>query len=212
MHLQIIIPNNKYYMKFKYWFLTEDSKKIPGLDTLIQHLKSSHPEVEDSLIQHIKDFIVNSGTPEIKIESFGPALAASLKDRVILNPSLFDYDLSFLLYVIFHEIAHQYQYQKHGFHNMWAYFKNEISTKDAVKVIRRIERVADQYAIGKLKQLQNKFNQKIDTSRLRSHYESMPDSMIASYLNVMKNQMKHEFFTHQDVVATNLYNSANRRK
>jgi hypothetical protein len=194
-------------MEFKFWFIKEETAptSVEGLDNLIQQIKKSHPKIQDSLINHIKQFILNSGTPKIEISNLRMALGASLKDRVIINSSVFSQSLSHILYVVFHEIAHQYQYKKHGFAEMFAYFKDEISTSEAVKILRKAENIADNYAIRKLKKLQ-KEGEQLDASKLYGYYAQMSDSMLANYIQMVKQELKGDDVSNPEKISQRLWN------
>jgi len=193
-------------MGFKNWFINEEAEpgNIPGLDNLILQLKKHH-NIADSLADKIKQFIINSGTPKIEIANLNMALGASLHDRVIINSSVFSRELSHILYVVFHEIAHQYQYKKHGFVEMFKYFEDELQTHEAVKILRKAENIADNYAIRKLKKLQ-KEGEKIITSGLYGFYAKMPDSSLASYIKMVKNNLKSDDVRNPEKISSTLWN------
>jgi RNA recognition motif-containing protein len=194
-------------MEFKHWFINEENAptSVEGLDNLIQQIKKSHPQIQESLINHIKQFIINSGTPKIEISNIRMALGASLKDRVIINSSVFSQSLSHILYVVFHEIAHQYQYKKHGFAEMFAYFKDQISTSEAVKILRTAENIADNYAIRKLKKLQ-KEGEQLDASGLYGYYAQMSDSILANYIQMVKQELKGDDVSNPEKISQRLWN------
>lgn len=193
-------------MQFKTWLINEEIRNVDGLDDVIERIKSRHPNIQDSLVAKIKEFVAESGVKKIQIKQFAlPALGASLIDRVLLNTNVLNSNLSFILYVLFHEIAHQYQYKKYGFGAMWLYFNDDITAQEAIKKLRRIENVADTYAIRKLKKIQAS-GEKIDASGLHGYYASMPDSNIISYINLIKKMLKDAGSKDPNKISEALYN------
>jgi hypothetical protein len=193
-------------MNFKFWFINEEAATgdVPGLDNLLLQIEKNH-KISDSLKDKIKQFINNSGAPRIEISNINMALGASLYDRVIINSSVFFGDLAHILYVVFHEIAHQYQYKKHGFASMFAYFKDELTTQDAVKILRKIENIADNYAIKKLRKIQSD-GETIDVSKLYGYYAKMSDNTLAGYIKMIKKTLKGEDVTSPEKISQTLYN------
>lgn len=192
-------------MNFKEWLLTEDRNSVQGLDQLIQNIKNRHPNISNNLINKIEEFIINSDIKRIQIAPLQMALGASLLDRVIINSSVFHNNLPTILYVIFHEIAHQYQYKKHGFANMFKYFQDDLNIRDAVKILRKGEVIADNYAIRKLQRLKLD-GENIDTSILRSYYKAMSDSTLANYISMVKKTLKGENAKDPKHISNTLYN------
>lgn len=206
-------------MEFKHWLINEEEiindQKIDGLDNLIQQIKKTHPDASNNLIELIKEFITKSGVPKIEISNISMALGASLHDKVIINTSVFNSSLKHILYVVFHEIAHQYQYKKHGFAEMFAYFNDEHKLEDAVKLLRKTENITDKYALAKINQiktiLQNK-GENLDTSGLYGYYAHMPESMLANYIKMVKQKLKGDDVSNPEKISQTLFNIISPKK
>lgn len=124
---------------------------VKGLGEFLYLLTENHP----SLVPHlalVKDFIVRSGCPEIKIMPLRMGLGASLRNFVLINPALLKSPLEFCLYGLFHEIAHQYQYKKYG-DRISEIFLTDKNRKQNALFLRKIELGADSYALKKCRDL-----------------------------------------------------------
>ena len=108
----------------------------------------------------------------------------SLTDNVILNKSVFNSDLYKFIFVLFHEIAHQYQYRKYGIERMYALYNGKLPINDAVEWLRYTESVADQFAIRKCRELQK---MGIPTGPLE---DGSPNSFVLSKLADLKGAAK----------------------
>lgn len=100
----------------------------------------------------IEDFILKSKVENIEIRSLA-GLGMCLHDKLVLNPSVFSQPIRNLLYTIFHEIAHQYQYKKYGVKKMYYFYRNDISASEAAVFMKEVELTADRLANLKLRQL-----------------------------------------------------------
>lgn len=200
-------------MKFKSWLYNEEeveiAKPVEGLDNLIQQIKKTHPNTSNNLTELIKDFIVKSQVPKIEITNLSMALGASLNDRVIISSSVLNGSIQHILYVIFHEIAHQYQYKKHGFAEMFAYFKDDYKLDDAVELLRKVENITDRFAISKINQIKKILQEKgenLDTSGIHGYYKSIPHNMIANYIKMVKQKLKGDDVTNPEKISSTLWN------
>jgi len=101
----------------------------------------------------IEEFINKSGCKSITFEELNPKCGGiSTPDECIISTIILEFPKEILLYILFHEIAHQYQYKKWGKNLMMdAYTK--LTIEDAVKSLLYIESVADRLAILKLKSI-----------------------------------------------------------
>jgi hypothetical protein len=88
---------------------------------------------------------------------------------------------------------------------MFAYFKDQISTSEAVKILRTAENIADNYAIRKLKKLQ-KDGEQLDASGLYGYYAQMSDSMLANYIQMVKQELKGDDVSNPEKISQRLWN------
>jgi hypothetical protein len=103
------------YINLKYFI--ESNNVVSGIEVFLKNLITAYPSLENH-IDIIKKFIEKSGCKKISIRPFKiGALGMSLSNGVVLNPtSVYAKSIEHTLYVLFHEIAHQYQYKKQ---NKW---------------------------------------------------------------------------------------------
>lgn len=108
----------------------------------------------DKLKSLIKYSIQSSGCESIKFQKLDNKYGGlSLHDGVFINTEvLYGNPLSMVLYIIFHEIGHQYQFKKYGIDLMYKPYRTDRDFEEAIKIIREREMVADEYAIRKLRE------------------------------------------------------------
>ena len=129
-------------------------EETDGVNTLIDVITSRH-EMSDELIEKVKDFISQSNCKKIEFANFKmPAMGVALHDGVLINKIALNQRLEYLLFIIFHETAHQYQFKKYGEDIMYECYLGDISVEEAAKLMKHTEEVADEFAGKKIKQLQ----------------------------------------------------------
>jgi hypothetical protein len=116
-----------------------------------QFVEPFKPELKEFLIK----FIINSDCQYIIFEKFNyPAYGLAVHDGVLINDALLSQkNLSMLMYVIFHEIAHQYQFKKYGADKIYEMYKEEVSPIKASEMMIQIEHIADRFACMKIEQI-----------------------------------------------------------
>jgi hypothetical protein len=124
---------------------------ISGFDDVIEKilLKKQYSEEQ---INKIKDFIRKSGVGHLEISPILNASGMALDDKVIIDPKVFQYTIARLLYILFHEIAHAYQYKKYGKTKKWSMYFNEQSIEDSARFMKYLENIADDFALRKLRE------------------------------------------------------------
>lgn len=130
------------------------NEETQNINEFISELTESF-KMSEELIEFVKKFITESGCNKIEFSNFKiKGLGVALHDFVLINKIVLNSNLEFVLFVIFHETAHQYQFKKYGEDIMYNCYLGEISDTEAAKFIKTTEEVADEYAIRKIKQLQ----------------------------------------------------------
>lgn len=101
----------------------------------------------------IEKFIEKSGCKKIVFEELSPKCGGiSTPDGCMISTIILQFPKEILLYILFHEIAHQYQYKKWGKNLMMdAYTKLPI--EEATKNLLYIESIADRFAMLKLRSM-----------------------------------------------------------
>jgi hypothetical protein len=142
--------------------------------------------LSEELRNKIEDFIEKSGCEKIEFAKFKfPALGVAVHDGVLINEMALHQKLETLIFVIFHEIAHQYQFKKYGEEKMYECYVGDISDDEAADFLQKTEIVADEFATRKVRELQK-------LNLIESSF--VPPQM---YKNVPKLQIKHMITTHR---------------
>lgn len=136
--------------------MDNNNKRDHSYQEFIETLRDNF-SLNDEIIQYVINSIKNSGCEKIQFENFNfGAMGLALHDRVLINRSLLSNKLEFILFVIFHEIAHQYQYRKYGSSKMYQCYTDEIITDEPIEFMKKAEIVADEFGSRKIRQLQSK--------------------------------------------------------
>jgi len=137
----------------------------------------------------IEDFIINSGCKKIEVTPIPYAIGASLIDRVIINPSAFNQSLINFLFTLFHEIAHQYQYEKYGHQKMTEIYTNRLSIDEAANFMFNIEIVADEFATRKLRELVKLGYLDKNTKLPTGFYKTLPIDNFKRLISTVKSKI-----------------------
>lgn len=133
--------------------ITEETQ---GIDTFINQINSRH-KMSDELTELVKNFILQSKCNKISFSGFKmPVMGVALHDFVLINETALNNKLEFLLFLIFHETAHQYQFKKYGEDIMYDCYLGETSDEEAAEFMKKTEVVADEFASRKIRELQKK--------------------------------------------------------
>jgi hypothetical protein len=179
-----------------------------SIDGFVYQLEDHFPEIDDYR-DEIKKFLVDSGCQKIEFALIGgpiPAQGLSLHDRVIINTNILNKSLEYALYVIFHEVAHQYQYKKYGKDFAIKLYLNEISVEDGYKILKNIEFVADQFAIRKCREFVKLGLLDANKTVKYGAYSKVPDIGFKSSLIQFKNLIKSKKLTDPDEISQLIYN------
>jgi hypothetical protein len=148
------------YEETKWWYEKQKNKPIikedigDNLSSFLDEIDSKFNLSQD-LRNKIEDFIQKSGCKKIEFAKFKfPALGLALHDGVLINQAALYRRLEDLLFVVFHEIAHQYQFKKYGEEKMYECYVGDISDDEAAEYMQKTEIVADEFASRKIRELQ----------------------------------------------------------
>lgn len=180
-------------------------EETDGVNTLIDVITSRH-EMSDELIEKVKDFISQSNCKKIEFANFKmPAMGVALHDGVLINKIALNQRLEYLLFIIFHETAHQYQFKKYGEDIMYECYLGDISVEEAANLMKHTEEVADEFAGKKIKQLQKQGL--LDKGFIPpSLYKNAPMSQIIAMVGFYRSQLKQQNITTPDKISEFFYN------
>jgi hypothetical protein len=182
------------------------NEETSGLGDFVDTLKSRY-NMSDELVDFVVDFIEKSDCQKIEFANFKYyALGVALHNGVLINNVALNRPLEFALFVIFHEVAHQYQYKKYGVEKMIEVYNDEISLEDAAKFMKDIELIADNFASRKIRQLQNMGL--IDGKFISPEfYKNVHESQIINLIKSLRIQLSGRNITSPDDISNYFYNS-----
>ena len=183
-----------------------------GLDDFLEKISIQYPD-SVYIMEFIVDFIKKSGCQKIELTNFQPnipAYGASLHDRVLLNEMMFKskVSLTYFLYVLFHEIAHQYQYKKYGIDKMYGIYTGEISIEDGAKWVQNCENIADEFAIRKLRELKKKNKRVvIFDQNITKAYKNAPIDHFKNFIENIVEMLKKGNYKNKIDITEIMYNN-----
>ena len=182
------------------------NEETTNLVDFVETLKSTY-EMSDELTDFVVDFIEKSNCQKIEFADFKYyALGVALHNGVLINNVVLNRSLEFALFVIFHEVAHQYQYKKYGEEKMYELYNDEISIEDGAKFMKEIELTADNFASRKIRQLQNMGL--IDGKFISPEfYKNVPQLQIVNLIKNIRTQLSGSNITSPDDISKYFYNS-----
>jgi hypothetical protein len=178
-----------------------------GLNKFIDVIDSSF-KLSEELKSFLINFIINSESRNIEFYNIPTRniMGLSLSTGVIINKNILYYRLEEILFVIFHEIAHQYQYKKYGADVMYSLYVGDISVEEAAKTLRNTEEIADDFAHRKIRELQNKKLIKSDY-KPPSVYKNVSTQMLETIIKHYRDKLKSQNLKDSEEISKYLYNS-----
>ena len=182
------------------------NEETTNLVDFVETLKSTY-EMSDELADFVVDFIEKSNCQKIEFANFKYyALGVALHNGVLINNVVLNRSLEFVLFVIFHEVAHQYQYKKYGEEKMYELYNDEISIEEGAKFMKEIELTADNFASRKIRQLQNMGL--IDGKFISPEfYKNVPQLQIVNLIKNIRTHLSGSNITSPDDISKYFYNS-----
>ena len=180
-------------------------EETEGISSFINELSDAF-NISDELKDEVVKFIENSDCKKIEFSNFKmSAYGLALHNIVLINKELISRGLEYTLFVIFHEIAHQYQYKKYGEDIMYDCYIGELSDEDAAKFMKQTEEVADEFAGRKIRQLQKK---DLISKNFRSPqmYKNLSIQYVSMMIQQHKNQMRRMNINSNEKVSEYFYN------
>ena len=179
-------------------------EETEGIDTFLDVISNKY-DLSAELKTFIKEFIQDSNCKRINFSNFKiGALGLALESGVLINSKILERQLPFMLFVILHEVAHQYQFKKYGVDVMYNCYLGDVSVKEAAEFMKTTEEVADEFASRKIRQLQKKGL--IGPFKSPQVYKNMPLQNIVMMINNFKNDMKRQNIDSPKKVSEYFYN------
>jgi hypothetical protein len=192
-------------MKLIEIFKTLINEETDGITIFLNKIQAEY-DISDSLYTELMEFIEKSNCKKIEFAKFNyPALGLALHNGVLINSNMIGDNLSFLIFVIFHEVAHQFQFKKYGDKIMYGVYSGDVSIDEAAKFMKHTEEVADEFAMRKIRELQKKGL--IDNNyRANSPYRNISVQSIKSMIIRFRDDLESKNITSPNDISKYFYN------
>lgn len=183
------------------------NEETEGIDSFLNKIVEKFPRTED-FIGKIKSFIESSNCKKIEVAKFKyPAFGMALHNGVVFNENIFNNTLPNFLFIIFHEIAHQYQYKKYGDEKMYEFYLGDIDVKQAALTMKEIELTADEFAERKVREfVKLGFLSPNDVSIFSGFYKRVPVIHFEKLITQVRDKIKESNITDFDGISNIFYN------
>lgn len=134
-------------MKIK--LISSIKTSVVGLQSFLERMIQKYPEIEN-FKEELVEFVEQSGCKKIEFAGFEggnfPIKGLSLGNGTFMMAEILSYSKEHLMFIFFHEIAHQYQYKLYGKNKMYDAYLGRIPIDEAVQTVKRLEIEADDFA------------------------------------------------------------------
>jgi hypothetical protein len=180
-------------------------EQTSGLDEFLVKVKETY-NIDDEFINKIKEFVVNSDCKRIIVQNIRMGEALALSDRLVMSPRVFTKPLAMFLFILFHEVAHQYQYKKYGEEKMYSVYVGDTSLEDASEFMKNTEIVADEFAARKVREfVKSGFIPEKDAT-FNGMYKNIPIQAIMGMIQQFRSVIKQGNITKPSDVSEFFYN------
>ena len=180
-------------------------EETQNINSFIDTIESKYPEVsefKDVLIS----FIEESDCQKIEFSDFKyTSFGVSLHNTVLINNTALNTKLPMLIFIILHEVAHQYQFKKYGADEMYRFYTGEVSIEAATDFMRNTEIVADKYASLKTNQL-IRMGYLDNTFVPPQYYKNMTISDMRNMVQNFKNMFRINNISSPEEISSFMYN------
>jgi len=163
-------------------------------------------DISDELKNEIINTIKNSECKNITFENISMGDGLSLGDRLILTPGTLNYTLGRFLFILFHELAHQYQFKKYGMEKMLELYNDEMDIKEAAQFMKNVESVADEFAVRKLKNIEKKGLVTLSRSDMFKGYDGITVDRLEMMIKIFRDQLRNSNIKGAKNISEYLYN------
>jgi len=181
-----------------------------GLDEFIETLKNKF-NLSDELIDEVKLIFEKTDCKKVSFESLRGPKGLALHTKLVISTDVFSDRPIQALFIIFHELAHQYQFKKYGAEKMMGLYLNEIPLDEAAESMAKYEMVADEFAIRKVRELQQKGLLNKNHTPLKGYGNNPSASRFKSMIEMMRTQLNRSGVDNIDKAAEYIYNMVKPR-
>jgi len=178
-----------------------------GIEDFTVRISETYPD-SVYVLDFIVNFIRNSGCKSIRVQPLKyKAQGLSLVDGVVINVSAFEKPFSTFLYILFHEVAHQYQYTKYGIDKMYACYTGELPVEDAANWMLQTEKVADDFAVRKIREMQQLFDDEYEINEPEVKvYDEAPIEHFIELINIFTQEINKKGYQNKEEISEILFN------
>ena len=182
-------------------------EETQGIQPFLDRIIKTYPETKE-YVDSIKTFIENSNCKMVEVSEFKyPAMGLATHNGVLFNEAIFNYPLSSFLFVMAHEITHQYQYKKYGDDKMYKCYLGDISVKEAAEAMKQVEITADELATRKIREfIKMGLIDKEDSPFIKATYHNVPVSHFEKLISQTRKKLKEKNKLSFDDIADYFYN------
>ena len=180
-------------------------EQAQGESEFIQTIVDEY-DISDELKNEIINTIKNSECKNVVFEKIAMGDGLSVHNKVIINPITLNYSLGKFLFIIFHELAHQYQFKKYGIEKMLELYNDESDLKEGAEFMMSVEKVADEFASRKLRSLERKGLIELNPSDISTTNKRINLGMLEHMISMFKSQLKRNNIKSPEEISEFLYN------
>lgn len=180
-------------------------EQTSGLDEFLVKVKEKY-NIDDDFIEKIKQFILNSDCKKIMVQNIRMGEALALADRVVISPRVFNNSLGMFLFILFHEIAHQYQFKKYGEETMYSVYVGDTSIEEAADFMKKTELVADEFARKKVREFVNLGFVPQEDATFKGMYKNVSINQLKGMILQFRNVIRQGRITKPSEVSEFFYN------
>jgi hypothetical protein len=196
--MKIIITEQQYRL------LIEETSSI---DDVLSQILNRFPELEPH-INRIKDDIEKSDCQNIEFSNIRVPgiLGMALHDKLVLSPRILDEKLEDFIFVLFHEIGHEYQFKKYGAQKMLDVYLGNMSDEDGARFIKKTEDVADEFGVRKVREYIKLGILNKNISTIHTNHKNRSEESYIQQVRQTKHMVKSQGFKTVDEASEFMYN------
>ena len=180
-------------------------EQTSGLNEFLNKVKETY-DIDDEFIDKINQFILNSDCKKIMVQNIKMGEALALSDRVVISPRVFTNSLGMFLFILFHAIAHQYQFKKYGEEKMYSVYVGDTTIQDAAEFMRKTELVADEFARKKVKEFVKLGFIPKEEATFEGMYKNVTTHQLMGMISQFRNVIRQGRITEPSEVSEFFYN------
>ena len=182
------------------------TEEVQGLGEFLYTLGEKFPIV-DKFHNYLKNDIEKSRCEKIEFCGFThPSSGASFPNGVLINRLILKENLPKTIFIIFHEIAHQYQYKKYGADFSYKLYNEEMPLKEGIRLLKQTENTADRFGLRKSEEYARLGMYKRPYFPMRGAYDNYTDADFAKYIMTMRKQIQQSGLTSTEEITSMFYN------